>query len=90
MATKTLSVDLEAYERLRSARVHEKESFSRVIKRAQWLPGEGTAASLLDSVRARGDSEGALSEEELDRLDELQKEEPAPDRWADSEGKEPS
>lgn len=32
MATKTISIDLEAYERLRRARVGD-ESFSRVIKR---------------------------------------------------------
>ncbi|OGV73417.1 MAG: hypothetical protein A3K19_10960 [Lentisphaerae bacterium RIFOXYB12_FULL_65_16] len=32
MATKTISIDLEAYERLRRARMGD-ESFSRVIKR---------------------------------------------------------
>jgi predicted CopG family antitoxin len=32
MATKTISIDLEAYERLRAVR-HENESFSQAIKR---------------------------------------------------------
>jgi predicted CopG family antitoxin len=32
MATKTISIDVEAYERLRSVR-HDKESFSQTIKR---------------------------------------------------------
>ncbi len=36
MATKTITVDLEAYERLRRARLEPRESFSRVIKRARW------------------------------------------------------
>ena len=36
MATKTISVDTEAYERLREARLDGKESFSQVIKHAKW------------------------------------------------------
>jgi predicted CopG family antitoxin len=34
--TKTISIDLEAYERLRRARRSRSESFSMVIKRATW------------------------------------------------------
>lgn len=82
MATKTVSVDLEAYERLCRARCSEKESFSQVIKRAIWLPMRGTAASLLELTRSHDEKGGGLSEEELDRLDANQENEPPPpDRW---------
>ena len=79
MATKTISLDLESYERLRAARVDERESFSRVIKRAIWPPREGTAAALLAWRREAGD---LVSEEILDALDATQKtDEPAEDKW---------
>lgn len=50
MATKTISIDLEAYERLRRARQSPDESFSRVIKRAQWPGKPRTAAALLRAL----------------------------------------
>ena len=90
MATKTVSVDLEAYERLRQARSSEKESFSQVIKRAVWLPQRGTAASLLALLQVVEASESPLSEEVLDRLDANQvNDQRAPDRWADIEQETP-
>jgi hypothetical protein len=51
MATKTISVDLEAYERLRRARRSPDESFSKVIKRAQWPSDLNTAQGLLQALR---------------------------------------
>ena len=48
MATKTISVSLEAYSRLTSARSTERESFSNVICRAIWPAKEGTARDLLE------------------------------------------
>jgi len=53
MATKTISVSMEAYERLVAARSNEGESFSRVICRAVWPPREGTAGDLLQRAQAR-------------------------------------
>ncbi len=47
MATKTISVDVEAYERLRRARRGPTESFSHVIKRATWPVAGHTAGELL-------------------------------------------
>ena len=50
MATKTISIDLEAYERLRRARKEPNESFSRVIKRAVWEETPCTAGHLLERL----------------------------------------
>ena len=83
MATKTISVDLEAYEQLRRARATERESFSQVIKRAVWMPKQGTAGRLLATTRA---SAGILSDEQLDRLDRAQEMDvEAPDRWRETD-----
>lgn len=50
MATKTISIDMEAYERLRRARRTPTESFSRVIKRATWDAPPCTAGHLLETL----------------------------------------
>jgi predicted CopG family antitoxin len=50
VARKTISIDLEAYERLRTARRSPNESFSQVIKRAHWRSEGPTAAALLDAL----------------------------------------
>lgn len=54
MSTKTISVRIEAYERLRRARRHGSESFSDVIMRAKWDSEPVSAAALLRLVRERG------------------------------------
>lgn len=79
MATKTISIDVEAYERLNRARKSPDESFSRVIKRAQW-PEERprTAAALLEAF----EDLPLMDDEALDYLDAAQREEaPAADKW---------
>ena len=75
MVTKTISIDLEAYERLRNARRSPDDSFSKVIKRAVWPPAPRTAAALLAALEAMP----VMSEAELDRLDAAQLADSAPE-----------
>lgn len=60
MATKTISIDLDAYHRLAGARLNEKESFSRVIKRATWKQEVKTCGALLDSLSSLPTAEEAV------------------------------
>ncbi len=79
MATKTISLDLEAYERLSAARKHQRESFSKVVKRAVWPAQSGTAGDLL---AWRNGLEGAVDEKVLNRLDALQEcDQPPENKW---------
>lgn len=61
MATKTISVDLEAYEALRR-RKRRGQSFSDVIK--EHFIGAGTGSTLLRAVRGIDVSESTLAEAE--------------------------
>lgn len=79
MATKTISVDLEAYERLSRARLSPRDSFSRVIKRAKWEMPAKTCGDLLMSLATLP----TVGDEVLDRLERAQAEDKAPDHpWA--------
>jgi hypothetical protein len=75
MATKTISIDLEAYERLRRARRERSESFSMVIKRAVWPAPPQTAGALLEAL-ARAP---VLSDAALKRLEEAHASDAPPD-----------
>ncbi|WP_067966750.1 antitoxin VapB family protein [Mycolicibacter icosiumassiliensis] len=78
MATKTISIDIDAYERLRGARRTPDESFSRVIKRAHWRDDTRTAAALLDALAETP----TVDADVLARLDEAQQADTPPeDRW---------
>ena len=80
MATKTISIDLEAYERLRRARRLPNESFSKVIKRAEWPVPPRTAGALLDAMA----KVALVDEEVLNRLDAAQaSDRPPEDPWQD-------
>lgn len=79
MATKTISIDLAAYERLSIARSHEKESFSKVIKRAEWPRSKTTGRDLLEVL----DSLPHASKEAIEELEQNQTHDiPPTNRWA--------
>lgn len=78
MATKTISIDMDAYERLRRARRTPDESFSQVIKRGQWQRGRRTCAAFAAAM-ARVP---LLDLETLERLDQAQAQDgPPEDAW---------
>ncbi len=76
MATKTLSVDEDAYLRLMAAKRDRRESFSAVIKRAHWDSGAKRCGDLL--ARASSHVPAGI----LDQLDLAQAGDAPPvDRW---------
>jgi predicted CopG family antitoxin len=81
MAHKTISLDIEAYETLRSLRLTATESFSHVVKRIgrQHAGERGSGAQLVERLFASGAERWLPSEAELDRLDEIQRQ-PRPRR----------
>jgi hypothetical protein len=84
MSFKTISLRLEAYERLKRARRSPAESFSDVVLRARWDGEPLTGAELLTAVRERGP---LYSADELERLDRAQREDrPPEDKWAKRQG----
>lgn len=79
MATKTISLKLEAYERLKAARRTPDESFTQVVLRAQWPDQTITGSELLMLCRERGP---LLSEEGIRLIEELKRDDAPPeDKW---------
>jgi hypothetical protein len=72
MATKTITLEIDAYEKLRSAKRSDRESFSEVVRRARWddaaSTGPGVLARLLELRRRHPES--FLPDDVLDRMDE--------------------
>ena len=79
MATKTISLELDAYEKLRLAK-RGGESYTEVVRRAVWVDAPATGADLRDYFRKGG---SGISEKYLDAVEEAAKHDPVPDDpWA--------
>ena len=70
MATKTITLEIEAYEKLRRAKRSDRESFSSVVRRARWDDARPTAGDVLRGLRLAVQSEPGLllPEPVLERL----------------------
>lgn len=79
MATKTISIDLAAYEKLTRARMDERESFSKVIKRALWPTPKSSGRAIADAL----DAMARAPIDVINTLDVNQNlDKPPVDRWA--------
>jgi len=79
MSTKTISLRLEAYQRLKRARRFPGESFSEVVLRAVWPEATLTGAELVEFRRQHGPF---FTEDDLVRIEEAKREDrPPEDKW---------
>ena len=79
MATKTITLELDAYEKLRSAK-KAGESFTEVIRRAEFVNPPLTGANLLAHLHAGG---SGVSVDYLDAVEKAASHDPIPDNpWA--------
>ena len=79
MATKTITLELDAYEKLRSAK-KAGESFTEVVRRAEFVDAPLTGANLLARLRTGGCGVGV---DYLDAVEVAASHDPIPDNpWA--------
>ncbi len=79
MATKKISLKLEAYEKLKRARRYPGESFSEVILRASWPEETVSGAEFLRICRERGPF---FAKDDLLRIEESKgRARPPEDKW---------
>jgi hypothetical protein len=89
MAIKTISLELDAYERLRRAK-RGKESFSSVVRRARFDAPESTGSAILEETRALYGAKKGAPKKVLDYWEGVEAEEAerprvSSNKWDDSE-----
>lgn len=79
MVTKTITLELDAHEKLRQAK-RGGESFTEVVRRAIWVDAPATG----DTLRSYYHNDGSgISDKYLDAVEEAARHDPAPDDpWA--------
>lgn len=89
MAIKTISLEVDAYERLKRAK-RGKESFSSVVRRARFDAPESTGAAILEEAQALYGAKKGAPKKTFDYWERVEVEEAetprvSPSRWdADS------
>jgi len=79
MPTKTITLELDAYEKLRQVK-RGGESFTEVVRRAVWVDAPATGEGLLKYFHNGG---SGVSDKYLDAAEEAAKHDPIPDDpWA--------
>jgi len=76
MATKTISLEIEAYEKLRRAKRFPRESFSEVVLRAS-IPDSGLSGR--DLLASFGSGDSIFSDEDLNAIDAVNANDAPPD-----------
>lgn len=79
MAIKTISLELDAYERLKSAK-RGKESFSAVVRRARFDAPQSTGEAILEETQALYNAKKGVSNKILDFWDKASVEDSAEPR----------
>jgi hypothetical protein len=85
MAIKTISLELDAYERLKRAK-RGKESFSAVVRRAHFDAPESSGSAILEETAALYNAKKGASAKTLDYWDKVEDEQAdapriSPSKW---------